>query len=210
MALALELWLWGVSPWVCPGPGGLPKEDPRLLLEPGWAAEPPKITFNCWNFYIKPLWSRNSKKKNIFPIWPPKVSGRFLEIRKHIDRLFQSQRVTKSKHFHIPKAWKPKMDIKMIKFGRNSGSTVSKYVFFYARKDGDDDLAWFLKFGLKIVCFFLTFRLFYFSGPVHPFGPFGRWHCRRLANIPLAFNSVQLRRLSRQLLGPLPTAFQRS
>ena len=35
---------------------------------------------------------------------------------------------------------KPNMLMKMIKFNRNSGLTISKCIFVDAREDGDDDL----------------------------------------------------------------------
>ena len=49
------------------------------------------------------LWESEISKNQVFSffsIWSPKVSGRFLWVRKHIYALFQSQKVNKSEHFN--------------------------------------------------------------------------------------------------------------
>ena len=56
----------------------------------------------------------------------------------------------------------------MLNFGRNRVLTISKYVFFAARLAGDDDLAWFLKFRLKIVDFSQIFDFWMFGDPSVP------------------------------------------
>ena len=57
--------------------------------------------------------------------------------------------------------------MKMVKFDRISGLTVSKCILFDARENGDDDLAQFLKFRVKIKDFPRNF------GFVPDFPPFG-------------------------------------